>query len=129
MLVNKSQLPCPEPEFRAKLAEYLAAREAHSRTIDVPAPFPEFEIFRTIAEQGGDLIVVDNEDDGPPVADNLPEPVKTILSIERVNPITHRALREFFIGFGDQFPQFKETRLYQRCKEVDDLIRVERAKL
>jgi hypothetical protein len=54
---------------------------------------------------------------------------KEIVGLESINPITHRALREFFIGFGDQFPQFKETHLYQECKRVDDLIRVERAKL
>lgn len=52
-----------------------------------------------------------------------------IQSIENANPFTHRALREFFIGFGDINPAFKATLLYQRAKAADDLIRAERAKL
>lgn len=55
--------------------------------------------------------------------------VETIVSLEQASPFTHRALREFFIGFGAVNPQFQATLLYQRAKAVDDAIKVERAKL
>jgi hypothetical protein len=56
-------------------------------------------------------------------------PLQEILKIETTNPITHRALREFFIGFGEVNPAFKSTLLYQRVKAADDAIKSERAKL
>jgi hypothetical protein len=56
-------------------------------------------------------------------------PLRAIQNIEVGNPFTHRALREFFIGFGDINPAFKATLMYQRAKAADDLIRAERAKL
>lgn len=77
MLIHKHQLPCTEQEFRTKLADYLAAREAHANTVGQPAPFPEFEIFRAIAESGGELAIVDNEGENP-------EPTK---------PLDYKALR------------------------------------
>ncbi len=52
-----------------------------------------------------------------------------ILDIEQKNPITHRALREFLLGFGEAHPAFKATLLYIRVKAADDAIKVERAKL
>lgn len=55
--------------------------------------------------------------------------VENIVSMESATPFTHRALREFFIGFGEAQPAFKATLLYQRAKAVDDAIRIERAKL
>lgn len=58
-----------------------------------------------------------------------PTPLQVIVQVEQSNPFTHRALREFFIGFGDINPAFKTTLLYQRAKAADDLIRAERAKL
>ncbi len=56
-------------------------------------------------------------------------PLRVIDRIERDNPITHRALREFFLGFGEVNPAFKATLLYQRVKAADDAIKAERAKL
>jgi hypothetical protein len=63
--------------------------------------------------------------DAPPA----PSPIEVITETEQRNPITHRALREFFIGFGEAQPAFKETLLYKRVKAVDDAIKAERAKL
>lgn len=56
-------------------------------------------------------------------------PLRTITGIEAENPITHRALREFFLGIGEVNPAFKATLLYTRVKAIDDAIRAERAKL
>lgn len=56
-------------------------------------------------------------------------PLRAILGLENENPITHRALREFFLGFGEANPAFKATLLYQRVKTIDDAIKAERAKL
>ncbi len=55
--------------------------------------------------------------------------LENIAGIESAAPFTHRALREFFIGFGAVNPQFQATLLYQRAKAVDDAIKAERAKL
>lgn len=57
------------------------------------------------------------------------EPLQNIKTLEVENPITHRGQREFYLGFGEAFPQFKETHLYKEAKRVDDAIRAERAKL
>jgi hypothetical protein len=57
------------------------------------------------------------------------EPLLNIKRLEIENPITHRGQREFYLGFGDAFPQFKETHLYKEAKRVDDAIKAERAKL
>lgn len=67
----------------------------------------------------------------PEPADPEPSetPVGKIVDMEVKNPITHRALREFFLGFGEAQPAFKDTLLYKRVKVVDDAIRAERAKL
>lgn len=65
----------------------------------------------------------------PPPPPPLPAPMLAIIETEASNPITHRALREFFIGFGEANPAFKSTLLYQRVKTVDDAIKAERAKL
>lgn len=127
MKIHVKQLPCPEVEFRAKLAAYINAREAHKETEGEPAPIPEFEILRTIADSGMILEVFDGDEPLPD--NNTPAPVRAILALERANPITHRGQREFYLGFGEAFPQFKETHLYKESKRVDDLIRAERAKL
>lgn len=129
MLLHRNQLPCDESEFRKKLAAYIAEREAHKTTVGVPAPFPEFEILRDIADAGGALEIQDDPPQPEPVEPPEPTPVQIIEGIERANPITHRALREFFLGFGELQPEFKETLLYKRIKSVDDAVKVERAKL
>lgn len=77
MLIERHLLPCPESEFREKLAGYLKALEAHKTTVGKPAPFPEFEIFRAIAESGGKLAIVDNEGETP----------------EPTEPLDYKALR------------------------------------
>lgn len=77
MLINRKQLPCPEVEFRAKLADYIKAREAHKETVGEPAPFPEFEIFRNIAASGGKFAIVDEEGETP----------------EPTEPLDYKALR------------------------------------
>jgi hypothetical protein len=56
-------------------------------------------------------------------------PLRRITETENSNPITHRALREFFIGFGELHPEFKVTPLYKRVKAVDDMIAADRAVL
>lgn len=127
MLIHVKQLPCPEAEFRTKLNEYLAARKNHAETVGVPAPFPPFEIMRTIAESGGNVDIYGGDE--PPPPDDTPAPLKTIVALESMSPFTHRSLREFFIGFGEVNTAFQQTLLYKRAKAVDDLIRAERAKL
>jgi hypothetical protein len=61
--------------------------------------------------------------------ENATAPLREMERLERENPITHRALREFFIGFGEAQPAFKETLLYKRAKAADDAIKLEREKL
>ena len=56
-------------------------------------------------------------------------PLEAIAEIEQTNPITHRALREFFLAFGELYPASKASLLYQRVKSTDDAIKIERAKL
>lgn len=63
MKLHISQLPCDEATFLEKLDAYKAERAAHALTVDVPAPLPEYEIFRTIVDQGGELAL---ERDPPP---------------------------------------------------------------
>ena len=58
MKLHASALPCPEAEFLQKLDAYRASRDAHKLTVGVPAPFPEFEILRTIVDQGVDNLVI-----------------------------------------------------------------------
>ena len=57
MNLHRRQLPCDKARFLDLLAAYSAAREAHKRTVGVPAPFPDFEILRTIVDQGGALTI------------------------------------------------------------------------
>lgn len=61
MKLHVTQLPCAELDFLSKLAAYKAEREAHALTVGVPAPFPEYEIFRTIVDRGGELIIERDE--------------------------------------------------------------------
>lgn len=66
MKVHELTLPLDEvsgirmtpAEFLAKYRVYQQARAAHSQTINVPAPFPEHEVFRVAAERGEDIEIV-----------------------------------------------------------------------
>ena len=75
---------------------------------------------RAAAVAAVDVFVTD------PVKDGV---VAAIVGMESATPFTHRALREFFIGFGAVNAAFQTTLLYQRAKAVDDAIKIERAKL
>jgi hypothetical protein len=55
--------------------------------------------------------------------------LREIEHIERGHPITHRGLRELILVLGELNPAGKNTVFYQRAKEADDLIKIERAKL
>jgi len=59
MNLHCRQLPCRKAEFLAKLSAYNNAREAHKLTEGVPAPFPEYEILRTIYEAGGQVVIAE----------------------------------------------------------------------
>lgn len=59
MQINRRQLPCDKPTFLAKLNAYLDEMKAHALTEGVPAPFPAFEIMRTIYERGGAFEIVE----------------------------------------------------------------------
>jgi hypothetical protein len=61
MKIHATQLPIDEATFRAKLDAYRAEREAHRFTVNTPAPFPEYEIFRVIEDQGGALEIERDE--------------------------------------------------------------------
>ena len=61
MKINVAQLPCAEAEFLAKFEAYKAEREAHKLTVGVPAPFPEYEIYRTAFERGEDFEIIRDE--------------------------------------------------------------------
>ena len=55
MKIHVSQLPCPEAEFLAKLADYRAAVAAHRTSIGKPAPFPEYEAFRALVDSDPEI--------------------------------------------------------------------------
>jgi len=61
MKIPASTLPVSEELFRQKLAEYSTARDAHAFTKNVPAPLPEFEVFREIYEKKKVLEVIPDE--------------------------------------------------------------------
>lgn len=71
MRIHAKELPCPESAFREGLADYLAAREDHKNTVDIPAPLPAFEIMRVIAEGGGKLEIYDDPAPTPPTESEL----------------------------------------------------------
>lgn len=58
MQIQRRNLPCDKATFLQKLNAYVAAMQAHASTEGVPAPFPEFEIFRTIFESGETLEIL-----------------------------------------------------------------------
>lgn len=55
MKLHRRQLPCPKAHFLSALETYTAAMLAHAATEGTPAPFPEFEILRSILESGEPL--------------------------------------------------------------------------
>jgi hypothetical protein len=59
MKIYRSQLPCPEAEFRAEIASYAAEKEAANKVAGSPAPFPKYEFIRVLIERGEDLEVVE----------------------------------------------------------------------
>ena len=56
--IPRSQLPAPEAVLRDALAKYVAELEAHKLTIGEPAPWPEFELLRELAQECEDFEVV-----------------------------------------------------------------------
>lgn len=46
MILHRRQLPCPKALFLSKLAAYNAAMIAHAATVGIPAPFPDYDVFR-----------------------------------------------------------------------------------
>lgn len=57
MILYRTQLPCPEADFRAELASYLAAKAAANNIPGSPSPFPKYEFIRVLAERGEALEV------------------------------------------------------------------------
>ena len=60
--LHRSQLPDNEAQVRLSLTRYLRELEAHKKTVGVPAPWPDFEILRTIVAGGGEFLVVEDEE-------------------------------------------------------------------
>ena len=57
MKLNVNQLPCDETLFLQKLTSYQAEMEAAKATVGVAAPFPEYEVMRTIVDSKEPLVV------------------------------------------------------------------------
>jgi hypothetical protein len=152
MIILKRQLPCDETVFVQKLNDYKAAVAVHSQTTAIPAPVPEFELFRLIVERGGKVSIVDGDDPLP--VEDLPAPIQAITALERNNPFTHRGHREQSLGLDlilrslvskinaldaeiavlanrtpAPLPSIPVTHLITVVKAVDDAIKAERAKL
>ena len=85
-----------------------------------------FGLWTTRQHPGQEELADDHAD---VLAALAPKPAATIATIERENPITHRALRELILALGELYPAAKATPFYTRAKAADDLIKVERAKL
>lgn len=60
LVIDRSQLPAPESEVRAELDSYLSAMLAHSTTVGQPAPFPKYEILRSL--KPGFVVIEDTQD-------------------------------------------------------------------
>jgi hypothetical protein len=74
MKIEIASLPVAVADFHVGLTNYLLARVAHRLTEGQPAPFPDYEIYRMIAERienGEKLEIVDTRD---PVILNPPMP-------------------------------------------------------
>lgn len=87
--INRNQLPIPEADFRLAFEDYRLAMEAHALTEGVPAPFPDFEEFRVILANGGEIEI----EDDPVVEDNAP-PVPTAEELQTARATAGRQLVE-----------------------------------
>ncbi len=61
LVIKRERLVVTEAEFAAQFDQYAAAVEAHKRTVGVPAPLPEHEVFRDILARGGEYTIEDEE--------------------------------------------------------------------
>lgn len=79
MKLRVEQLPCSLPEFHAKLLAYMLDRVAHRLKENTPAPFPEFELLRAVAEkiEAGESFEVEFD---PPLA---PDQTATIAALAK----------------------------------------------
>lgn len=91
MKINLSQIPCEQAAFLAKFESYRTAMEAHRLTVNVPAPFPEFEVFR-VAWEKGEAIEVHDDTPPPPPAPTAPELAQRALEQKRSEAL--RALED-----------------------------------
>jgi len=66
MILNLSQLPVDQTIFLAKFAAYTQAMRDHALTVGVPAPFPEYDVFRIAWERGEGIAVHDDTPPPPP---------------------------------------------------------------
>lgn len=75
MRIHIRQIPFSLSEFHVRFTNYLLARTRHRLTEGVPAPFPEHEIFRVLAERIECGEPIEIYDDAPPDAaiKTLPE--------------------------------------------------------
>ncbi len=60
--ILRTRLPTDEATLRAALAKYQAALAGHAKTVNVPAPWPDFEILLYIVRAGVDFLVVEDEE-------------------------------------------------------------------
>lgn len=70
MKIPSHALPIPAAAFRQGLDVYLAARDAHSKTIGIEAPFPPHEVYRVLYERlqrGEDVQVLDTGTPSKPI--------------------------------------------------------------
>ncbi len=76
MRIHITEIPYDVAVFHIKLQNYLLERNAHRLTQNVPAPFPEHEILRVIAERIETGESVEIYDDRPPhpVTKEFPSP-------------------------------------------------------
>lgn len=96
MEIERERLPVQESELRASLERYLAELEAHRTSVGQPAPWPEFEILRAIAESGGELVVIDPPPPPPPTDEEIYR--KKIRDIDNARELNMRAGGVFWAG-------------------------------
>lgn len=66
MQILREQLPCQEDQFRAAAERYRAALAEHAQSVGQPAPWPEYEELRVVAQHGFQFEVVDPAPPPPP---------------------------------------------------------------